>query len=391
MQPSRSLPGASRLWWLDGLKGISILWVVFFHTYSTYNNRYPWVLDAGYFGTFMQRCQPESWLGTVGCGLTALFVAVTGLGFHAVGVFLVASGFGLTYALQPDGPQPAWLNWYGRRLIRLFPMYWLAHLVYLVSPLVARPEPLDYRFLLSFIGDRVYPVDSIFFYANPAWWYFGLLLQLYLVFPLLYMLLRKAGVARFLLCTGAFALGSRAVLLGGLPVSGLYLLGAFFGARLWEFALGMALGAIARTRWQDFEEVLFSRRTLVAGGVLYGLALWSNSGGWTYVFTDPLVGSGLFILLAHLARGSGRVPWLAGALAYVGVYSYGLYLLHQPYVIWFGAHSQQLGLWTYLSLAVLVIAILTVWAIALESGVNRVTRRCKLRTTGNTNLREGIT
>jgi peptidoglycan/LPS O-acetylase OafA/YrhL len=372
---SAAQPVAARFGWLDGVKGISILWVVFFHTFMTHETRYPWVLDAGYFSTFMQRCQPDSWLQSVGCGLGSLFVAVTGLGFHAVSVFLVASGFGLSYAMRPDAPQQNWWRWYGRRLVRLFPMYWLAHLIYLVSPLIARPEPLDYRFLLSALGDRVYPIDSIYFYANPAWWYFGLLLQFYLVFPLLHTLLRKTGVAGLLLCAGLFTLLSRALLLGGLPVSALYLQGGFFGARLWEFALGMAIGSLARSQPQHIEDSLFARRTLVAGAALYGLALWSTANTWSYAFTDALVGTGLFIILAHLARAMGRLRRTAALVAYVGSYSYGLYLLHQPYVIYFGAHMQGVGTEAYIAWAVPVIAMLTVCSIALERGVNRLTQR----------------
>ena len=67
-------PTASRFWWLDGIKGISILWIVFFHTFTTYNVRYPWTLTSDYFGKFMERCNPESWLDSAGCFLASLFV-----------------------------------------------------------------------------------------------------------------------------------------------------------------------------------------------------------------------------------------------------------------------------------------------------------------------------
>src|SRR4029077_6025141 len=86
----------------------------------------------------------------------------------------------------PAPPPTAWLGWYRSRLIRLLPMYWVAHLVYLVSPFQARFDALDYRFVLSFLGDRVVPIGTLFYYFTPALWYFGLLLQLYLVFPLLF-------------------------------------------------------------------------------------------------------------------------------------------------------------------------------------------------------------
>src|ERR1051325_907985 len=181
-----------RLQWIDGMKGISILWIVFFHGFSFL--QFPWPLSEGDFAKMRAICQPASSLGELGCTLEAIAVAVVKFGFHAVAVFLVLSGFGLTYSLAKTGdPQGGWVGWFRGRVLRLFPMYWLAHVVYLVFPFQSRPEPIDYRFVLSFFGDRFYPIDMIFYYFNPALWYFGLLLQLYLAFPLLFRLLQRAG------------------------------------------------------------------------------------------------------------------------------------------------------------------------------------------------------
>ena len=60
------------------------------------------------------------------------------LGFHAVGLFLVASGFVLaqsaTRAAEKSGGV-AWGSWILHRLVRLYPMYWFAHLIYLPQPI----------------------------------------------------------------------------------------------------------------------------------------------------------------------------------------------------------------------------------------------------------------
>src|SRR5438067_13466737 len=223
------------------MKGISILWIVSFHAFSLVD--FPWPLSEGYWSTIWKSCAPASSLGELGCALEALGVAVTKLGFHAVAVFVVLSGFGLTYSLAKTGePANGWLGWYRSRLLRLFPMYWLAHLVYLVSPFVARPEPIDYRFLLSFLGDRIWPIDMIFYYFNPALWYFGLLLQLYLVYPLPFRILQRLGVGAFLIIAAVVTFGCRYFLLCVMPVNGDVVQGAFFVPRLWEFAFGMAAG-----------------------------------------------------------------------------------------------------------------------------------------------------
>src|SRR6266851_7837074 len=163
---------SSRIEWLDGIKGIAILWIVFFHFFDRYNNdRYPWLLHSGYLSKFFAICAPSTTVEKFECALKSVIVGFADLAFHGVGVFIVLSGFCLTYSLARSGyPKGGWRGWYGARLLRLYPMYWFAHLVYLVSPFVSRPEPIDYRFLLSFIGDRIYPSDTLFYYMNPAWW-----------------------------------------------------------------------------------------------------------------------------------------------------------------------------------------------------------------------------
>ena len=368
-------PASARLTWLDGMKGISILWIAFFHFFGTYaNGRYPNVLGPHYFSSFLSQCAPSSALGTVGCLAQGFFVATSLVGFHAVAVFLVLSGFGLTYSLAKTGePEGGWIGWYRSRLLRLFPMYWLAHFVYLVSPFIARLEPLDYRFLLSLLGDRIYPVDMIFFYINPAWWYFGLLLELYLVFPVLFRLLQKLEVTWFLLLCGLVTLVSRYLLLCVIGAHGNYVLGAFFGARLWEFAAGMALGLLYRRQQVMTEERLFTGWTFLAGVVIYTLGLYSYATTLSYTVTDPLIGTGLFIILAHVALWSELLPRLAGTLAYVGAFSYGLYLLHQPYVIYFGERMRGLSLPVFTLLACAIIALLAAGTIPLERYVNQLT------------------
>ncbi|HEV8717855.1 MAG TPA: acyltransferase, partial [Candidatus Binatia bacterium] len=355
----------------------SILWIAFFHFLGTYaNGRYPDPLRPHYFSSFLSQCAPSSVLATLGCTAQGFFVGTSLVGFHAVAVFLVLSGFGLTYSLARTGePDGGWLGWYRGRLLRLFPMYWVAHLVYLISPFIARPEPLDYRFVLSFLGDRVYPVDMIFFYANPALWYFGLLLELYLVFPLLFRLLQKLGVTWFLVFCGLETLISRYVLLYVIPASGNYLQGAFFGTRLWEFAAGMALGLLYRRHRAVVEERLFNGWTLLSGAVIYVLGLYSYATMWSYSVTDAFIGTGLSIILAHLALWSGLLPPLERMLAYVGAFSYGLYLLHQPYVIYFGERMRTLSLPLFTVLACAIIAVLTLGAIPLERYVNQLTSR----------------
>jgi len=367
-------PATVRLGWIDGMKGIAILWIVYFHGFSFRD--VPWPLSDGYLATYWKLCQPTSWLGEISCALGAAGVALSKFGFHAVAVFLVLSGFGLTYSLAKTGePAGGWIGWYRSRLLRLFPMYWVAHLVYLTLPFQARPEPIDYRFVLSFFGDRVYPLDMIFYYFNPALWYFGLMLQLYLVFPLLFRLLQRVGVGPFLSIVALATFGCRYFLLCVMPVDGDVVQGAFFLPRLWEFGFGMAAGWLYRRDLATIDRWLFSPAGLATGVAVYVVGLYCYAPLWRYTFADALTGSGLSILLAHVARAAERLPRVASALATVGAYSYGLYLLHQPFVLYVMSRAQHLPIAAFLAVLASLIVALTLAAMAVELRVNRLAQR----------------
>jgi peptidoglycan/LPS O-acetylase OafA/YrhL len=366
-----------RMIWIDLVKGISILWIVFFHFFNSYaNDRFPWFIKGAYFSKFVSACSPHTSLAMLQCRLESLFVLAIDFGYHAVGVFLLLSGLGLTYSLAHFvDPPSGWTGWYRDRLLRLYPMYWVAHLIYLVTPFAWSGEPIDYRFLLSLAGDRFFPPDTLFYYLNAAWWYFGLLIQLYFVFPLLFRMLQKIGPVPFLIVTGLVTLISRYLLLCVFVVSGDYVQGAFFGCRLFEFTLGMVIGLYLRRDRVAFERLLFSTRTLLIGVAIYATGFLTYHSSATYTFSDPMFTTGLFVIVAHFASALGRIRSIASPVARVGFYSYGLYLIHEPLVCYFGRHLRDTNLLTFTLIAWLVIPILAVISIELERTVNAITER----------------
>jgi len=377
-QPMTRERTAARLIWLDGAKGISIIWIVFFHFFNTYtNSKLASPVAPHFFATFFESCAHSTPLAVARCAGESLFVGLSYLGFHAVAVFLVASGFGLTYSLAGRGnPAGGWKGWYRARVIRLYPMYWLAHLVFLVAPFQFKPEPIDYRFWLSFAGDRVYPLRSIFYYANSAWWYFTLILQLYLVFPFLFRLLQKTGVKWFLILCALETVLSRYLILAVLGGSSRWVQGGFFGCRLWEFALGMALGMTERESAGALEELILSLRGVVFGVAIYGVGLYTYGSALTNTVTDALTGTGLFLILSNLASVSDAARGrLGAALVYAGMYSYGLYLLHEPFVVYLGIRMRWMGMPMFVASAFVIIALMVVVSAQIERYVNDSTKR----------------
>ena len=70
-----------------------------------------------------------------------------------------------------------------------------------------------------------------------------------------------------------------------------------------------------------------------------------------------------------------RLPRVGSTLDTVGAYSYGLYLLHQPYVLYFMSRAQHLPTPAFLAVLAGLIVVLTLAAMAVERAVNRLTQR----------------
>ena len=355
-----------RLLWLDISKGLAILFVAYFHFFRTYFEH--------------STLAPADWSGLAASALTILklvWLKISGLGFHAVGVFIILSGWTLMQSTlrRAESGAIAWGAWYRARFLRLYPMYWVAHLVYFVSPFVARLEPVDSRIVLSLLGLRFIDIQMNFMYLNAAWWYFSMLIQFYLIFPLLFWAARRAGPWPFLIIACAAGFFARYLLLVVWPQNGLWVLGGFAICRLPEFALGMSLAmwhtrSTARVEW-----FLLRGAGFVLGLILYPAALQLYHGLYNYIFVDFATGACCFLEIVGVAGIISLFKEPAKLFGLVGVYSYGLYLIHQPYVIWLGIRIREQPIWMFLLIAVATLAVLSAWGMLLEKATNTLVNK----------------
>jgi peptidoglycan/LPS O-acetylase OafA/YrhL len=365
-----------RFEWLDSVRGMAVLWIVLFHCLLAYGGSLPWPIAFGSFPGFVRQCAQGSVFGGLSCGIEGVLAAIIQRGAQGVGVFILFSGFGLSYSLVKRGRiETSWGLWYKRRLARLFPVYWLAHLIFLVSPFAVLHDPIDYRFLLSFLGDRVYPLDKMFFYLVPAWWFLGLLIELYIVFPLLFNLMQRMGWVKYLGMCILLCAASRYVLGSLLEANGYYEMGAFFGCRLWEFGAGMAMGKLMAESPEWTLGKLLSRKGVFAGIILYTLGFFAYQPNFLHIFSDGLTAMGLSLVLIKVGYLFDRVPGLGRWLAQAGVYSYSIYLFHQPYVIYVGEKLRPYSLAVFLVVASAVTVLIALVSMCLEYAVNRAINR----------------
>src|SRR5260370_7025386 len=112
------------------------------------------------------------------------------------------------------------------------------------------------------------------------------------------------------------------------------------------------------------------RRGLVTGLILYPLALKLYDNGIAYVFCDFATGACCFLVIAGIAGLISHIAGLAKIVGVVGVYSYGLYLIHQPYVIWLGLRIRPQPISIFLFIFLTTAAVLIAWGVFLEKPPN---------------------
>jgi len=126
----------------------------------------------------------------------------------------------------------------------------------------------------------------------------------------------------------------------------------------------------ARVEW-----FLLRGSGLVLGLVLYPAALQLYDGLYEYIFVDFATGTCCMLEIVGIAGIISLFKGPAKLFGLVGLYSYGLYLIHQPYVIWLGLRIRQEPIWAFLLICVPTLAVLSGWGMLLEKTTNTLVNR----------------
>ncbi len=307
-----SRPSDRRVEGLDGLRGLAALYVAVFHC---------WLLT---FRGFPANPAPV-WLGWL------LY------GHLAVVFFFVLSGFSLAVSPARRGWQLGGRARFARRRAwRILPPYWAALAFSLVIAWTVTPQPhsgpptlrsvVVYGLLLQ---DNVRaPVP------NGAFWSIAVEAGLYLAFPLLLLIRRRAGAAVTLAAVTVPVVAMGLLAPGVSPVDKLTGLTPQFVPL---FTVGMlAAGILAagerirRLPWQWLAALAAAPVVLLV--ILKG-SVWTVH---HYYWIDLAVGPAMAMLLAAVAtRRPAPLVWLLATrpVRSLGTFSYSLYLVHLPIVV----------------------------------------------------------
>jgi peptidoglycan/LPS O-acetylase OafA/YrhL len=299
---------------LDGLRGIAILLVLFYH-----------LCHYGLAKTPAARA----------------FATLVVMGWSGVDLFFVLSGFLITSILLRQRDSSSYFRtFYARRVIRIFPLYYAVLVLFLwILPAItaqaegfwmagADRETVWYWLFLSnlhaaFTGNYQH-------YFLEITWSLAIEEQFYLVWPLLVYVTSRQQLSW--ICSGILigALALRvAIACYGTPNS--IFLYTFTPCRLDELAAGALIAAVAVDEASIARLARWSRPALWGGTLGYVAAvIWLGSWLQIVAFTLLAAAFGGLVVRAMIAKRGALLPRVleSAVLRSFGKYSFGLYLLH---------------------------------------------------------------
>jgi len=346
--PGRGAASSGYVGELDGLRGIAIL-LVMVHRMYPHSGGMPWPIEAG-------------WVG--------------------VDLFFVISGFLIAGILLDTRGDPDYFrNFYARRVLRIFPLFYL-----LVGGMLLAFPLAGHRDFLREAGSPVWYLlhlgnipESLLGRDPPYWlapvWSLAIEEQFYLTFPLFVRWSEPRRVGRRLVTIALLALGFRLVTTTLVPDRE-RLQYLFTLCRLDTIALGCWLAVFVRSeKYQAWRSSLPRVLPLVfAGATAVGLATRLDRTTWfgrTFGYTVVAIGFAALVLWTVEHRDRAATAILRAApLRYLGKLCFGLYLLHRPADTLVTAFAARAGLdatslaWLPVRLAVaLALATMSWWLI----------------------------
>ena len=295
----REMPG------LDALRGIAVLAVVMYH------GLYWWLPPAKSISRAAR-----------------LLAMLASPGWVGVNLFFVLSGFLITgILLESRGSSNYWRSFYTRRVLRIFPLYFVVLLI------LRFYSHLDWTYLLFCLLYLANFTDGLRGEHYGVLWTLAVEEQFYLVWPFLVRRLRSGTLA--MLCVGSILLSpllrylsaSRVLPLGDPHTATWLITDNLAAGALIAIFLRMPGATLSRVRSLTLWTGLSGAALLVAGFCFHLLSRSTAAGA--ALQPEPFIFLFASLLLLALEYGDHPLVYrVTRPLRFYGYISYGLYLLH---------------------------------------------------------------
>ncbi len=326
---------------LDGLRGVAILLVVIYHNFG--------FISQSYFG----------WLG--------------------VDLFFVLSGFLITDILLRTVNEPKFLsNFYMRRVLRIFPLYYASLLLFLfiVAPLTSDKIEWDY-YQENQIYLWTYLQNWLYIFKEPGsaailnhYWSLAVEEQFYIFWPLVILLLKKPKYLLAFIGILLIAVIIFRFVLWFYQVEDLAYYNLYTFTRIDGICIGCMVALLMRMNMHFIRNYTFLI-VLVFAAVNFGFYFINRENNYSFPYI-ALVGYTTFAMILGLlvyeavTRETRFLNMIFGfgLLKFFGRISYGLYIFHWPVYLLISAYYSEANGFSgklLLSLVATGIAILISW------------------------------
>jgi peptidoglycan/LPS O-acetylase OafA/YrhL len=349
---------------LDGIRGIAILMVMFFHFVPA----------------------PSAQADVV----SRMLYRICHFGFFGVDLFFVLSGFLITGILwDAKQDQHYFRNFYMRRTLRIFPLYYgVLFFTFVIVPFIPSLFTVQVQAVVPRQGWLWFYCSNILtaieenYIFNTGWlrlghfWSLAVEEQFYLFWPFVVLLCNRKWLMGSCVAFVLVALAIRIPLLDDGRSLGAYVLTP---TRMDELATGAFLAVLVRgprgiAGVVPWAWVALGLSILIA---ILGIVLSSGSGEGSGLGRYPVMALffGGFLILAVAASPTGLMSWLVAntVLRFFGKYSYGLYVFH-PIILelqdrwasvenWIAySHSYLLGVMAHAIVAILMSVVVAMFS-----------------------------
>lgn len=339
------LPNSS---YIDFVKALAIIMVVAFHSFGQLSG---WHLKVVYSDWFL------GFLGQL--SVLNILKFIEAYFYLGVNIFVITSGFGLYYSYLKGGAVFNFVAFLKKRVFKLIPAAIFATiLVFFFKGFFLGTWATSnwYLNLFPFMAGLNLFSDNWFFPPiDGEMWFLGLIIQLYLLFPILIWLHKKVGKKWLLAILFTVSVLFRIIYYIYFKDSISSMSYGFSLGRIFEFGFGMMVAAD-----------LFENKKPCRLWILGLLAFAGYFFPYSFPFADSLTGIGAFMLVSFLGQGLYLTKYstnIKKIFSFLSEQSYMVFLIHHPF-IWLINKWGISDFWNVTGLFVFILLLIASFGIA---------------------------